>query len=1146
MRGRNLLLAVLAAGTALIAPGLATAVDSPPAVPDLTAAPPGALPEGVAGLPPGPGTQAPQRGFVPGELLVGFKKDASASERASVRRRNGATAKHALPIPGVQSVKLKPGTSVAQAAAAFERDPNVRYAEPNYYANITSTIPDDPKFGELWGLNNTGQPHFYDPGNGTPDADIDAPEAWDTTTGSPSVTVAIVDTGIAYDHPDLDDNIWANPGESGGGKETNGLDDDNNGFVDDFRGWDFISDDNNPNDYHYHGTHVAGTVAAEGNNGTGVAGVTWSTKLMPIRVLGTTGGGTSEGIAAGFDYAGDNGADVVNASIGGPPSQVEQDAVAAHPDTLYVFAAGNGASLHSSIYGSYPCDIPEDNVICVAASGQRDEKALFTDYGVEDVDLFAPGFGVYSTFPAFADPSPLEGFEDDISTTWVTGGTKNTWARTDEDSNTGDYSLTDSPGANYQTGTNSWARTADPIDLSGKEGCKLFGAFKTDFGTDGANFVIESSGDGVQWSEQIRLAFDTNDQYYSFGIDLSQFDGQSAYARFKMDSHSGGTTADGIHIDDLSLQCATAPFDGDEYGTLSGTSMASPHVAGAAALVAANVPGIATANLKQRLLRTVDFGPTFDAFVGSGGRLNVRRALDYSPPATPSVSSISPASPAADEQPKVIGSADPGSTVRIYRSPDCTGGVAAVGTAAEFASPGLQARVAKAQTVSFYANASTEAGGTSDCSASSVGYANTGARTVLRVSNRCKIKLPDGSNLVSPCVQPIFGDRWSVTKTGKLATAYRKDCPGVALGKLSGMKTIVYSDRDGNTAVDCADPSHPGLVSIRDVITDASGKRIVFSADSKVQPGTFASYQQPAVIMYQKGQPLKQISLSGTSGHGGAISGDGKTVVYSSSGNPTGGNADGNVELFSYKPDTNQRTQITDTAGSCFNGTDGPALNNASSGPSGPSLSKDGNRIAFISNCDLTAGNGAGEWRAFVYEASSDSITQLDHCTGDCDAVTAIGISGDGLTVANYDRNGTGAQDKVWLVVNKLAAGSNSAISSQTHGPIVNGDFSHHVARFDMLLHTNAPALTYDGRRIAFPGAFDPVGSNPDRGLEAFLLDDIAGTPAFTQVTDIGAGDVIGAAINEKGNTLYSLLYGAPVAAYGGYGIVQAKLKPLK
>ena len=186
-------------------------------------------------------------------------------------------------IGNIQAVELPHGLTVAQAIAAFKNSGLVEYAEPDYIVHATVTNPNDPKFtdGTLWGLHNTGQ------NGGTPDADIDAPEGWDYQRTANNVIVAVIDTGVRYTHQDLSANMWTNPGEIAG----NGIDDDGNGYIDDVHGINAITGSGDPNDDYFHGTHVAGTIGASGNNSTGVVGVAWGVKIMALKFLDDQGYG---------------------------------------------------------------------------------------------------------------------------------------------------------------------------------------------------------------------------------------------------------------------------------------------------------------------------------------------------------------------------------------------------------------------------------------------------------------------------------------------------------------------------------------------------------------------------------------------------------------------------------------------------------------------------------------------------------------------------------------------------------------------------------------------------------------------------------------------------------------------------------------
>ena len=208
--------------------------------------------------------------FVQGQVIVQFRGGASVASRARALSARNAYVMRPLGQQGLALVRLRDSASVRAAVASLERDPSVAFAEPNYLYRVSGP-PDDPDFDLLWGLHNAG------------DHDIDAPEAWDTQTGSAEVVVAVIDSGVAYDHPELNDNIWTND------DPPNGVDDDGNGKIDDTRGWDFIQNDNTPLDFNGHGTHVAGTIGAEGNNGADIAGVNWDVSIMPVRAANALG-----------------------------------------------------------------------------------------------------------------------------------------------------------------------------------------------------------------------------------------------------------------------------------------------------------------------------------------------------------------------------------------------------------------------------------------------------------------------------------------------------------------------------------------------------------------------------------------------------------------------------------------------------------------------------------------------------------------------------------------------------------------------------------------------------------------------------------------------------------------------------------------
>jgi subtilisin family serine protease len=338
-----------------------------------------------------------RHGAVPGEVIVRFRPHVAADRRAHLARSAGVRLSQWLGTRGLWLVHVQPGHTTTHAISALERSAGVRWAERNHYVSLNATTPDDPLFSQDWGLDNTGQ--VVQSLTGTADADIDAPEAWDQTTGSSDVVVAVVDTGVDYTHADLAANIWTNPGETGGGKESNGVDDDGNGYVDDWHGWNFGLDTNDPMDAVGHGTHVAGTIGAAGDNGTGVTGVNWNVRIMPLRVADAGGNLSDATVAAAFAYAGHMGVRVVNASLGGTyTSTAELAAINGAPDTLFVVSSGN-SSLNIKSTAISPCTLPAANILCVGATGPTDTRASFSNYAPTQVDIAAPGVNILSTLP---------------------------------------------------------------------------------------------------------------------------------------------------------------------------------------------------------------------------------------------------------------------------------------------------------------------------------------------------------------------------------------------------------------------------------------------------------------------------------------------------------------------------------------------------------------------------------------------------------------------------------------------------------------------------------------------------------------------------------------------------------------------------
>ena len=330
------------------------------------------------------------------EMLVRFKDRASPSDIASAHAWAGGHPIRAFrAVKNLTLVKLPVGLPAKDAIRWYRQHPDVLYAEPNYIVT-TLAVPNDPQFGDLWGLHNTGQ------AGGVPEADIDAPSAWDLSTGNATPVVVVIDTGIDYTHEDLAANMFRNTLDC----NTNGIDDDGNGFVDDCHGIDAVNNDTDPMDDNAHGTHVAGTIGAVGDNGIGVVGINWNVRLMACKFLDAGGSGFIADAIQCMDYVGlmkDRGVNIVatnNSWGGGGFSQAMLDAINAHRQRgiLFIAAAGNLMD-DNDVSPFYPATYDLPNVLAVASTTRTDARSGFSHFGRHTVHLGAPGSDIVSTTP---------------------------------------------------------------------------------------------------------------------------------------------------------------------------------------------------------------------------------------------------------------------------------------------------------------------------------------------------------------------------------------------------------------------------------------------------------------------------------------------------------------------------------------------------------------------------------------------------------------------------------------------------------------------------------------------------------------------------------------------------------------------------
>ncbi len=486
----------------------------------------------------------------------------------------------------------------------------------------------DPDLEQMWGLHNTGQAVGEQPGKD--DADIDAPEAWQYGTGDNEVVVAVVDSGVAYDHPDLAQNMWINEGESGA-KATNGLDDDGNGLVDDLRGYDFADGDNDPFDTNGHGTHVAGTIGALGNNDTGGTGIAWDVTIMPVKVFGKAKvtKDIDEEIFSGIRYAVFNGADIVNLSLGGGPEAVLgvklQKFAMENPAVLFVAAAGNDKQ-NVDNKPVWPCSnaIKLRNFICVAATSHRDVLASdFSNFGKKTVEIAAPGKDIFSTWLGL-ETLYEEDFEDGLGGwTPVTAKGTNQWGI----EAVGDQSvLTDNPGQPVKADAIT-AMKSPAVDLTGQDSCVIKTQFFNDAPDSSAVLAALHTIDGTPTT---LLSFDfpqtTKVKRLVDEIDLEGISADDLQLELSM---RGGTKGGGLglFVYEIALECQTHNYAG-AYKSINGTSMATPHVSGAAALLKAEMPSLNGKDLKKLMLSESDRVETLDGFVNAARRLNVGNAME--------------------------------------------------------------------------------------------------------------------------------------------------------------------------------------------------------------------------------------------------------------------------------------------------------------------------------------------------------------------------------------------------------------------------------------------------------------------------------------------------------------------------------------
>lgn len=569
--------------------------------------------------------------FVSDRVLV---KTRNRTFKNSSFESSGVSLKALAPDGGVQKLDRDGQTlaitidtrseSVATAIEKLKSNSEFEWVQPDYIYK-KSAVPNDENYGLLWGLKNSSQTiskqhalHSpYSTGNpGTSGRDMGLEAAWSKTTDCSGVVVAVVDTGINLQHGDLVENLW----EDGSG---------NNGY-------DFINMDNDPTDDEGHGTHVAGTIGARGNNAIGTTGVCWRTKLMAVKVLDESGSGTTSGIILGVNYAVAQGADVINMSLGGGGSLdlAFRDSIEAASDAgvLIVVAAGN-SNVNVANSPTYPCSFTSENLICVGAVDQRYNRASFSNYSSTFVHIAAPGTNIVSSAmgPIVEETVPLtSGNWSFDSTDFGHSSTPTVYLQSPAN-----Y---DGLAATYGRNVRNHAYRSFDFTAT-RKATAVISLLGTIHSSD-AFYFASAPRSGVNPSTAIDGDFIGVFSGTTTGttgtVDISNCSLSACSFGFELDSLDDASQSAGIRITALTMVRYQAGTSGND--TLNGTSMAAPHVAGLVALIKAHNPEFTAAEVRAAVLNTGTKVPSLSGAVKTGSVANATNALKFIPkPSAPTV-----------------------------------------------------------------------------------------------------------------------------------------------------------------------------------------------------------------------------------------------------------------------------------------------------------------------------------------------------------------------------------------------------------------------------------------------------------------------------------------------------------------------------
>ena len=518
----------------------------------------------------------------------------------------------------------------------LRQDPDIKKVQPSYKRKLLQTpvYPDDANFSNLWGLHNTGQE--VNGRQGVADADIDAPEAWDIEKGSKEVVVAVFDTGVDYKHEDLQENMWINDAELNG---QSGVDDDNNGYVDDIYGYDFGGDnDSDPMDENGHGTHVAGTIGAKGNNAKGVTGVNWNVSIMALKIFNGESAYDSD-ITEAIDYVlamKDKGVNIVaiNASYGGyggSQDDVMNDLIKILGSKGIVFcAASANDNLNNDYIPAFPASYNAPNIIAVDASDIDDTMTYFSNYGYATTDIFAPGNTILSTVPGTTADVVEWHTHDDFESGVDNWSSQSPWSLTEADSYSPTHSWTTGAYENNQNASLTYNVTLDLqnyMQNAEENESVIFGAcFKGELEQYYDKVYLEYSADGGNSWKTGSYVSGLIPDWSCFYQEINDLSDQNR-VRFRFYSDSSYTES-GYFLDDFFI--AKAQMVHNHYAYYAGTSMATPHVTGAVALMAAHYPYENAYERVSRVLGGAEEKASFAGLAASKGRLNLASSLQLS------------------------------------------------------------------------------------------------------------------------------------------------------------------------------------------------------------------------------------------------------------------------------------------------------------------------------------------------------------------------------------------------------------------------------------------------------------------------------------------------------------------------------------